>query len=116
MTRPIVRDPRVMAGRWYLAGTKIPIAAIRRDGVLGGRIETQALYSFLQLTDAEYDRIMAFPFPEIRAFALAVRHADFSVECVCGEDTEITTQKSLLEVPCVCGRTWKITVRSSPMA
>ena len=109
--RNIVRDPEVLAGRWHLQGTHVPIADIRRCAQFGqGRDEIKQLYAAIDLTDDEIDAIMEFPFPAIRKPSVDVRQGSATVHCECGEDSpgEISSNGDG-EIECPCGRVWRVT-------
>jgi uncharacterized protein (DUF433 family) len=112
MARAIVRDEEVLSGRWRFEGTTIPIAAIRSD-LRYGRAATKAQYRFMHLTDDEISAALAFEYPAVRPSGLDVEYASVIMQCVCGEDTPLTslTPRSEL-VECICGRTWRIVIRS----
>ena len=108
--RAIVRDADMLSGRWRFAGTTIPIAAIRSD-LQFGRAETLRQYTFMHLTDAEIDAVLAFPFPEIRETRIVVQYASVTVNCACGEDIHRAAERPMHDViACVCGRNWRLSV------
>src|SRR3954451_620174 len=88
-TRAIIRDRTKLGGRWSLAGTGIPIAAILADHRLSGRCATEHIYQSLNLTAEEYTAILNFAFPAIRAGGVNLTQAVAVLACVCGEDTPI---------------------------
>ncbi|HET7056643.1 MAG TPA: hypothetical protein VFI12_09275, partial [Thermomicrobiales bacterium] len=99
-------------GRWRFEGTTIPIAAIRSD-LRYGRTATKAQYRFMDLTDDEIDAALAFEYPAVRPSSLDVEYASVIVQCVCGEDTSVTSLAPRAEVvECICGRTWRIVINS----
>ena len=110
MTREIVQHPLVMEGRWRLDGTTIPIADIRRDGIRMGRENAKRAYGFLELTDEEFDAIIAFDFPAVRELVLHLTSAAVRMECVCGETTPAASQNGMVDVLCICGRTWRVRI------
>jgi uncharacterized protein (DUF433 family) len=112
MARAIVRDDDVLSGRWRFEGTTIPIAAIRSD-LRYGRAATKAQYRFMHLTDDEIDAALAFEYPAVRPSSLDVEYASVVMQCVCGEDTPMTSLTPRTEiVECICGRTWRIVINS----
>ena len=110
MTRAIVQDPGILAGRWRLDHTTMSIATIREDGNRMGREDTIRLYEFMDLSEDEYSAIMVFDFPEVRGLTVDMMYSSVLVQCVCGEDTPSITKDSAANVFCICGRTWKVQV------
>ena len=110
MARAIIRDDDVLSGRWRFEGTTIPIAAIRSD-LRFGRVATKAQYRFMHLTDEEIDAALAFDYPVVRPSTLDVEYASVIMQCICGEDTPMTSLIPRAElIECVCGRSWRVVI------
>jgi uncharacterized protein (DUF433 family) len=110
MARAIIRDDEVLSGRWRFEGTTIPIATIRSD-FRYGRAATKAQYRFMHLTDEEIDAALAFEYPVVRPSTLDVEYASVILQCVCGEDTPMTSLTPRAEhIECICGRTWQVVI------
>lgn len=110
MTRAIVQTDTILCGRWRLDGTTVAVAMIREDGNRMGKENTLASYAFMDLTDHEYDAIMAFDWPDLRPVIVGMAHASVFIACVCGEDTPKASSAAQVDVHCVCGRTWEVEV------
>jgi uncharacterized protein (DUF433 family) len=107
--REIVHDPNVMGGRWHFSGTGVAIAAVRQDHK--SLSERDGSYRYMNLTDEEIARALAFDFPAVRSSELDVQYASVTMHCVCGEDTpHATTWPGEIQVECPCGRVWLVTV------
>lgn len=107
-SRPIVRDPDKLSGRWHFEGTTIPIATLVADYQYG-RDEELEQYRFMQLTSEEIDAALAFDFPTVRDATIQVQYAALVLGCECGEDMQTTAAWPNVEfVDCLCGRRWHI--------
>jgi hypothetical protein len=106
--RAIVRDAAVLCGRWCLEGTTLAIAEIRADyHSIPDRLPGS--YKYLDVTPAELEAILAFPFPALRPTQVNLLYGAFQVECECGEDTPAAlTDIHDRPVRCICGREWWI--------
>ena len=109
-TRPIVRSPHVLAGRWSFAGTSVAVAEVRAAYISD---PDQAIRTFrrLGLTRDDIRSAITFPFPDVRSSSITQDYASVTVHCVCGEDTSATTQELTSNVvTCACGRRWRVNV------
>jgi uncharacterized protein (DUF433 family) len=112
--RKIVRDPAILAGRWRLAGTMLPIAEVRNDFYLG-HTGPLASYRFAGLTAEDIAAVLAFDFPAIQEPTVELRPASVVVHCACGETTEqFGDGWPETEVDCVCGRCWCVRLTLEP--
>ena len=116
--RAIVRDAAVLCGRWCLEGTTLAIAEIRADyHSIPDRLPGS--YKYLDVTPAELEAILAFPFPALRPTQVNLLYGAFQVACECGEDTPAAlTDISTHPVHCICGRDWwiRLVAELSPFA
>jgi uncharacterized protein (DUF433 family) len=112
MARLIVRDPAILSGRWRIEDTQISVAMIREEGNQVGREETMSTFAFMNLTIEEYEAVMEFDFPDLRAVIVESVRASASVivQCACGEDTPALVTDFANGVPCICGRKWKVRI------
>jgi len=106
--RPFVRDTSVLGGRWAIEGTAVSVAQVRYDLERMSRDDVLRSYQFINLTDAEIDQIMVFPFDPIRDLTLQTTYASVTVGCVCGEDTPMVITQTKDVAHCICGRDWKL--------
>jgi uncharacterized protein (DUF433 family) len=108
-SRPIVRTPEVLSGRWRIDGTDIAVAAIREDIGLGLK-ELTRLYQDANLTNEEIQAALGFRFPPVRDVIVEHFLTSLTVHCECGEDTPHAAIGEEVQVKCVCGRIWRISL------
>ena len=113
-SRTIVRDPAVLHGRWHLAGTLLPIAAIR-DDFARGHADSLDSYHFAGLSREEIAAALAFAFPALRETTIEVGPTSVVICCACGERTPVHSARDVeTEVLCVCGRCWAVQLGVEP--
>jgi hypothetical protein len=109
VTRAFVRNPMILDGRWTVDGTSIAVAQIRADLERMSRADVMRCYRFMELTEAEIDRVAAFPFEPIRDLTLTSTFTSVTVNCLCGEDTPVVIMETKHVAHCICGRDWNLT-------
>ena len=106
----IVRDERILSGRWHLADTQIAVADIRDD--YQDRDLTSIIPKhFKSLSLREIKAALDFTFPEIRPSAASLVFGSITVACVCGEEAYGVTTTDRLCVCCLCGRAWGVEIK-----
>ena len=115
-SRRIVRDERILGGRWHFEGTHIPIGAIRADA-LAGMDTLMRTYRRAGLTEAEIILALNFAFPDVRDPELRAQYAAVTVLCSCGEESHTTVSGfDDADVLCACGRCWGIRLALTPIS
>ena len=102
--RRIVRDPLILAGRWHVAGTTIPVGEVRLDHAARGYTKG---YAYPGLTADELAACLTFPFPATRESSVAMLAWVVVISCACGEDTSVSGGLGDA-ITCVCGRVWRL--------
>jgi len=108
-SRPIVRDPDELYGRWRFDGTRIPVADVR----LAVTADPTAAMETLQLASLSPDDIeaaMAFEFPVLHGPEVHLAFGVVNWTCVCGEEESISHEQvgSTIVRECPCGRRWSV--------
>ena len=113
MTDGIVRMDGILAGRWHLANTTIPIAEIRLDRLLWEGAAEDYLYR--GLSAEQIASALAFEFPALFEPSIKMLYASFTVGCACGEETA-QNLSGFQEVTftCACNRSWTIALSIRP--
>jgi hypothetical protein len=108
MSRPIVRNPVMLGGRWHLESTSISVAQIRADINRMSKEDVLRSYAFMHLSENEYEAVRTFDFTAVRQTMTAPAFATVVVECECGEDTLVALQGHTGVGNCICGRDWEV--------
>jgi uncharacterized protein (DUF433 family) len=116
--RAIVRDSKILDGRWHFEGTTITVAEVRQRFGAGEATQirhTAETYERAGLSAEDLAAAQAFEFPKLRDVTVDVVMASMVVNCVCGEHTAAAVVgPGTSVVTCPCNRTWRITVEADP--